>query len=131
MLTKQLDYELLQGFQVVILARDRGNPHTGNQGVHPYTCLWGQGQPSHRQPGDHSLTDIWGQGQPSHRQPGGPSLYTYMVTGTTLTQATRGSILIYMYGERGNHHTGNQGVPPEHICGDRGNLHTGSQGVHP
>ncbi len=93
---------------------DRGNPNTGNQGVHPYTRIWGQGQPSHRQPGGPSLThnSIWGQGQLSHRQSGGPSLTHIWGTGATLTQATRGSILIHVYGDRGNPHRGNQGVHP-------------------
>jgi hypothetical protein len=31
-LTKRLDFELLTGFEVDILARDRGNPHRGKQG---------------------------------------------------------------------------------------------------
>ena len=33
MLTKRLDFELLTGFTVDIVARDRGNPHRGMQGL--------------------------------------------------------------------------------------------------
>jgi hypothetical protein len=61
---------------------DRGNPHTGNQGVHPYTCIWGQGQPSHRQPGGHPDHIYGDRGNP----------YFIGGTGATPSKATRGCL---------------------------------------
>jgi hypothetical protein len=108
-----------RGSILIYMYGNRGNPHTGNQGVHPYTRIWGRGNPHTGGPslthmgtgatltqatrGSIHNTHIWGQGQPSHRQSRGSTLNTYMGTGATLTQANRGPILIHIYGARATH----------------------------